>query len=261
MQQFHYLRLLLGILSFVPLAAASPEALDAARATVKEWAAAEKAISLEVSEWEGRKELLADLIEVAAQRIGRLEAELAAGEDRLSSSERARVELLERRDALSVEAEQIRVFLQQMESRLHALQPQLPEPLLAELLPLYQRMPEDPGESPLGLGERMRTIISLLARIRKFDAVLTLTESLRTLPGSEAMVSVQTLYLGLGQAYYYGPDAAGFGTPGPDGWEWQPAPEFRAAIREAIVQVEGAATLPKFIALPVQLKLQEGGAQ
>lgn len=261
MQRLYYLRLLLGILPFVHLAPASPAALQATRASVKEWVAAEKAISLEVAEWEGRKDILADLIEVAAQRIGRLEAELTAGEDRLSSSERARVDLLEQRDALSREAEQIRVFLQQMESRLHALKPQLPEPLLAELLPLYQRMPQEPGEGSLGLGERMRTIISVLARIRKFDEVLTRTESLRILPGSEATVLVQTLYLGLGQAYYYGPDSAGFGRPGPDGWDWQPAPEFRAAIRAAMLQVEGAATLPEFIELPVQLKLREGAAQ
>jgi len=261
MKRLDYFRFLIGMLSVVHAAPASPEALNAARSTVKEWAATEKAISLEVAEWEGRKQLLEDLIEVAAQRIQRLEAELAAGEDRLSSADEARFELLEQQDAVSREAAQIRVLLQKMEARLSALKPRLPQPLLEELLPVYQRLPQGPGESQLGLGERIRTVVSLLARIRKFDEVLTLTESVRTLPDSEVAVSVRILYIGLGQAYYYGPDTAGFGSPGPEGWDWQAAPECRESIRGAIAQVEGAAILPKFVDLPVQLDLTEGGAQ
>lgn len=261
MKRLYHVRIIFMMMTLANSTMASTEALETARSTVKEWAATEKAISLEVAEWEGQKQLLDDLIEVAAQRIRQLEADLAAGADRLSAADAARAELLDQRDAVGVEAEQIEALLARLESRLQGLKPQLPEPLLEELAAVYQRLPDAAAETSLGLGERMRTVVSLLAGIRKFDEVVTLTESLRTLPGSEAAASVRTLYLGLGQAYYLGPAGAGYGRPGPEGWVWHAAPELRAAVREAIVLAEGAAMVPKFIELPVQLDPAEGGAQ
>jgi predicted nucleic acid-binding Zn-ribbon protein len=261
MKRFYHVRIIFMMMTLVHSAIASTEALETARSTVKEWAATEKVISLEVTEWNGRKHLLDDLIEVAAQRIRRLEADLAAGEDRLSAGDEARATLLDQRDAVAVEAEQIEAFLVRMESRMHNLKPKLPEPLLEELATVYQRLPDASGETSLGLGERMRTVVSLLSRIREFDEVLTLAESLRTLPGSEEAASVRTLYLGLGQAYFIGPEGAGYGWPGPEGWVWHSAPELREAVREAIVLAEGAAMAPKFVDLPVRLDPTEGGAQ
>ncbi len=249
--------LLLPVLS----AAASPEALKSARSAVKEWAATEKAISREAAEWSGREQLLRDLIEVAGQRIERLQAELEEGEERLSASEEARAELLDREEAVDLEAGRIEDFLVGLEAQLKALRPRLPEPLDEELGPMYQRIPSDPEESSLGLGERMRTVVSLLSRIRQFDGKLTLAESLRTLPGSEEAASVRTLYLGLGQAYYLAPDDAGYGTPGPEGWVWESEPRLEKAVREVILLTEGGAQEPKFIDLPVALDGAEGGAE
>jgi hypothetical protein len=240
---------------------ASPEALDTARSTVKEWAAAEKAISREAAEWSGRKFLLEDLIEVAQQRIDRLQAELDKGEADLSAADAARAELLDREEAVAVEAAQIENFLVGLEARLHALRPQLPEPLLEELAPILRRMPSDPANTTLGLGERMRAAVGLLAQIRQFDGKLTLAESLKTLPNSDVTASVRTLYIGLGQAYYLAPDDAGYGSPGPEGWVWKSAPELRDAIEDVIVLAEGGAVEPKFVDLPVVLNRVEGGEE
>jgi len=261
MKGFYHVRIIFMLMTLVHTAVASTEALETVRSTVKEWVATEKAISVEETEWNGRKLLLDDLIEVAAQRIRRLEADLAAGEDRLSAADEARVALLDQREAVGVEAKQIEALLARLESRMHHLKPKLPEPLLEELATVYQRLPDAAGATSLGLGERMRTVVSLLSRIRDFDEVLTLTESLRTLPGSEEAASVRTLYLGLGQAYFIGPEGAGYGIPGPEGWVWHSAPELREAVREAIVLAEGGAMLPKFIDLPVRLDPTKGGAQ
>ncbi|WP_233246049.1 DUF3450 family protein [Coraliomargarita sinensis] len=239
----------------------SPEALDTARATVKEWAATEKAISREAAEWSGRKILLQDLIEVAQQRMDRLQAELEKGQDSLSASDEARAKLLDREEAVAVEAEQIENFLADLEARLQALRPQLPEPLEKELAPIYQRIPADPAETTLALGERMRTAVSLLAKIRQFDGKLTLAESLKMLPGSDEVASVRTLYIGLGQAYYLAPEDAGYGSPGPEGWVWQSELKLRKAIQEVIVLAEGGAMEPKFVDLPVVLSSAKGGAE
>ncbi|HKK19710.1 MAG TPA: DUF3450 family protein [Opitutales bacterium] len=255
------LRLASWLFLLAPPLFASPEALDTARSTVKEWAAAEKAISREAAEWSGRKVLLQDLIEVAQQRIDRLQSELEKGQDSLSASDEARAKLLDREEAVAEESEQLEGFLAELEARLQSLRPQLPEPLEEELAPVYQRIPSDPAKTTLALGERMRTAVSLLAKIRQFDGKLTLAESLKTLPGSEATASVRTLYIGLGQAYYLAPEDAGYGSPGPGGWVWQSAPELRKAIQEVIALAEGGAMEPKFVDLPVALAGTEGGAK
>ena len=243
------------------LATASPDALETARSTVKEWAAVEKAISREASKWSGRERLLRDLIEVANQRIARLEGELEKAEATLSASDEERSKLLDREAAVGKEAAKIKTFLSDLEAQLRILRPQLPKPLDEELAPLFQRIPADPAASKLGLGERMRTVVSLISKIRQFDGKLTLAESLKNLPGSEEKASVRTLYLGLGQAYYLAPQDAGYGTPGPEGWVWQSAPELRKAIREVITLAEGGAMEPRFVDLPVRLGGTEGGAE
>jgi len=243
------------------LATASPGALETARSTVKEWAATEKAISREAADWSGRELLLRDLIEVANQRIARLEAEKEKGEARLSASDEERAELLDRKAAVAEEAAKIESFLAELEVQLQALRPQLPEPLDEELAPLFQRIPADPAADTLGLGERMRTAVSLISKIRQFDGKLTLDESLKHLPGSEEKALVRTLYLGLGQAYYLTPDDAGFGSPGLEGWVWQSEPGLRTAVREVMTLAEGGAMEPKFVDLPVVLGDTEGGAE
>lgn len=261
MKRYYYIPSIILLLTAVHTATASPKALEAARSSVKEWAATEKAISQEAAEWGGRKHLLEDLIEVAAQRIRRLEGELEAGADQLSAADEARAMLLDQQESVDAEVEQVEAFLAGIEARLRALRPQLPEPLLEELATVYQRLPDASGESRLELGERMRTVVNLLSRIRQFDEKLSLSESLRKLPGSDAVASVRTLYVGLGQAYYLGPDSAGYGRPGPEGWVWHSEPELREAVGEAMALAEGAAVVPKFVDLPVRLDLSQGGAQ
>ena len=248
-----FLILLLSLVASASTVHGSPEALERARSTVKEWAATEKAISREAADWSGRKRLLKDLIEVAEQRIDRLEAELEKGEETLSAADEERARLLEREKAVGAEESRIEDFLTDMEGRLGELRPQLPNPLEKELAPFYRRMPANPAKSGSGLSERMRTVVTLLTKIRQFDEKLTLTESLKTLPGTESTASVRTLYIGLAYAYYLGPGDAGYGVPGPQGWVWQSEPKLRKAVREVMTLAEGGAVKPKFVELPVVL--------
>ena len=247
------------LLAALVQSAASSEALKTARSTVKEWAAAEKAISREAADWAAREALLKDLIAVEDQRIERLEKELAKGEAGLSAADEERAGLLDRQDALAAKAATVEDFLAGIEGELRALRVRLPEPLAEDLATVYQRVPKEPAETTLSLGERMRTVVTLLGRVRQFDGKLTLAESIRSLPGREGEASVRTLYLGLGQAYYLAPDDAGVGRPGPEGWTWESRPKFEAAIREAMLLAEGGAVEPKFVDLPVGIENGEEG--
>ncbi|MFP4673969.1 MAG: DUF3450 family protein [Opitutales bacterium] len=242
-------------------ATASPEALENARSTVKEWAAAEKTISREIADWSRRKDQLKDLIEVADRRIERFEKELEKGEATLSEAEKEREKLHDRRVRTEAETERIKSFLAEIEAGLRELRPRLPTPLGEKLAPVYQRVPKNEAKTSVKLGERMRTVMQLLAQIRQFDGKLTVTESLRELPESDEEELVRELYLGLGQAYYIAPDDVGFGWPGSDGWVWKSKPGFEKAIRKVFELVEADAIEPKLVDLPVQLSGTKGDSK
>lgn len=236
------------------LASASPEALNDVRTTIGEWATAEKAISLEAMQWQEDKVLLEDLLAVADKRVAKLEGILAEHEGFVSTADAKRLELLDQSERVAADIEQIEGFLLKMERGLRSLKPRLPEPLQAELEPIYQRLPQNPSETSVALGERMQSVVSLLGKVREFDAKISVSESIRPLPGSETEVSFRTLWIGLGQAYYLAPNDAGYGELGDDGWQWHSQPDLAAGIRECIALVEGRSTEPKLIELPVELK-------
>jgi hypothetical protein len=248
-------RLTLALMSaYISVASASPEALQDVRTTIGEWAIAEKAISGESLQWQEEQVLLKDLLAVAEKRVGKLEAIIAEHEGFVSTADAKRLELLDQSERVAADVQQIEAFLMQMERGLRELKPRLPEPLQDELEPIYQRLPLNATESTLGLGERMQSVVSLLGKIREFDAKISLSESIRELPGSEVEVSFRTLWIGLGQAYYLAPNDAGYGLLGSEGWEWHSQAELAAAIKECIALVEGRSTEPRLIELPVALK-------
>lgn len=245
---------------FLPvLVSASPEKLKEARTTIGEWVQVESAISRETLDWAEEKKLLHDLIQVQKARIARLEGNLAETESVVSAADQVRADLLEKSDANESRAKRITEFVSQAERDIRKLWPRLPEPLQAELAPLFQRLPSDAGTTSLGLGERMQTVTALLAKIRQFDGRITVSERIGIVPGSSAEASIRTLWFGLGQAYYLAPGDAGFGTPGRDGWEWHSRPEFTERIRESLALAESPSGTPKWINLPVSLP--EGGTQ
>jgi hypothetical protein len=247
--QSMYLRFVFILLP-VFTASASMSSLETARSAVKEWAGVEKTISFEAAEWVQKEQLLKDLIEVETQRIDRLAAERDESEAGMGAADEERQVLLEREKSALEMAAKVEEFLIEIETYLHELRVRLPEPLSKGLASAFQRLPEGGDDMGLSLGERMRTVISVMGRIRKFDVGLHVDESIRELPdGGE--VSVRTLYVGLGQAYYLAPNDAGYGTPGPTGWVWESAPEFEDAIREALQVLDGDAPEPVFVDLPV----------
>ncbi len=241
-------------LSLAASAFGSPESLERARLAVQKWVEAEKTISREEVEWEAEKVLLADLIAVAAARVEQLEAELAESEESLSSAAATRLALLTREEELDGQAEVIASFLAEAEGDLRTLRKRLPEPLQRELETPYQRLPEEPEATSLGLGERMQTVVAIANSIRRFDGRITVSESTRELPGQDRKGIFRTIWLGLGQAYYLAPDDAGYGLPGPDGWEWHSLPELRERIQQAILMAEQTGTEPGLVELPVKLE-------
>ncbi|MEM1223666.1 MAG: DUF3450 family protein [Verrucomicrobiota bacterium] len=231
------------------------EALDSARNLVKEWVATEKAISSEAAQWQEKKDLLNDLLSVTEAEVATLEKSIRTIEESATVADASRTKLVNEQEALAEGRQRISKFLSEIEPQLLELRAALPEPLSKKLANAYQRIPKDPSEGTLGVAERMQSVVSILSIINKFDRTVTVYEEIRALEDG-TMSEVETVYLGLGAAYYRtrsGKDA-GFGQPGPDGWSWQSEPSLGAKIAEVIAIANNQTQLARFIDLPVKIQ-------
>lgn len=231
------------------------EALDSTRDVVKEWVATEKAISSEAAEWQQKKELLNDLLGVTRTEIETLEKSIQKIDETATAADATRAELVTKQEAFNTGRERITAFLKETEPKLLALRPSLPAPLGEKLQNVFQRIPNDPQDPLLSVAERMQTVVSILTTINKFDRTITVHEELRTLEDGTTS-EVETVYIGLGTAYYRSRSGkyAGSGSPGPDGWVWQSQAELAPAVGDVIEIANNSTPEARFIALPVELQ-------
>lgn len=254
--QIHPQRFIILLISLTLLIQTSAdEALDATRNIVKEWVATENAISSEAAQWQEKQELLQDLLSVTQTEIETLEESVREIEDTATEADAKRAELINQQESLSEGRQRISQFLAEIEPQLIQLRPTLPTPLAEKLANTYQRLPKDPSDTSLGIAERMQAIVTILSTVNKFDQTITVYEELRTLEDGRTS-EVETVYIGLGAAYYRtrSGDEAGYGQPGPDGWTWHSQPELAADIDEVLDIANNRTQEARFIALPVELK-------
>ena len=227
------------------------------RNIVKEWVAVEKTISAEAAQWSEKQRLLNDLINLAQVEIETLESSITEIESTRSAADATRKQLLAEQDVLAANHTNIRTFLETMEPNLKAIQIQLPYPLIKKLAPFYERLPENPKETTLGLAKRVQSVIAILITIQKFDREITVSDELRAFEDG-AQGEVRVVYVGLSAAYYYTPygDEAGIGYPGNTGWIWESKPSLHSKIEEVIAIADQSTSDARFITLPVSLQNQ-----
>ena len=95
------------------------------------------------------------------------------------------------------------------------------------------------------------TRVGILNEIDKFNNALNVfSERRKTAKGEE--VAVETVYIGLGAAYFVNDsgDFAGMGAPGANGWEWSLRPELGPAVKEVLKIYRNERTA-QFVTLPV----------
>jgi hypothetical protein len=240
-------------------AAASETATDArlletSRDSLAKWVEVQQILSEEKRDWLIGKEVL-------LQRIALLESEIEALQDKtretrksVTTADEKRGELLDGNDALKDASGSLSESIGGLEAKTALLVAQAPDPVRERVAPLSQRLPTDPADTELSLGERYQNVIGILNELNKFNRDITVTSEFRTLAdGTTAEVSV--LYLGLGQAYYVnaGAGLAGVGRPGPDGWQWDAADNLAGPVAEAIAILKNEKP-PAYVPLPVRIQ-------
>ena len=243
------------LIMFTCVASARADAsLNATRSTLEKWVETRHLISKTRSDWQADKELL-------EQTILALERELQSVEDQFgklgTNSAQVERERAQAETQLKVSNESLdrtRRFAADFEAQIVRLVPRLPAPLQDILKPALSRLPSDPATTRMPAWERTREIVGILGELDKFNNAVTLFSEKRRNAKSEE-VAVETVYVGLGAAYFVNDanDFAGTGTPGPNGWEWTVQSELAPAVRE-VIRIYRNERGAKFVPLPAVIR-------
>jgi hypothetical protein len=145
-------------------------------------------------------------------------------------------------------------FASIFERQIVQLIPRLPVPLQDILKPLLNRIPPDSATTRTTAAERTQILVGILNELDKFNGAINIFSEKRS-KEKEGEVAVETVYVGLGAAYFVNDsgDFSGMGTPGPNGWEWTQKPELAAPVRE-IIRIYRNERAARFVPLPATIR-------
>jgi septal ring factor EnvC (AmiA/AmiB activator) len=246
--------LLAAFLTTPPALPAAESPLAAARSGIEQWVQTRQLVSRTKSDWESEKEML-------LQTKALFERELAGVADQMSrvstnstQVDRERVAAEKELKDSNESLDHARQLIAGLESQVRSVTALLPAPLVETMQPLLTRLPEEAATTKVGVTERVQTVVSLLNEIDKFNNAVTLfSEKRKNEKGEE--VAVETVYVGLGAAYFVNQtgDFAGAGRPGPKGWEWSIEPALADRVREVVRIYRGERTA-HFVLFPVTIQ-------
>jgi hypothetical protein len=235
-------------------AGSASESLESARAILARWVETQQIISREREEWQVGREVLEQRIGLLKSEIATIEERIAEASSSMGDAEKKRRELLAEDRRLSEASAVLESTIGAFETRTRELIRTLPEPLRERVALLSQRIPADPDRTEMSLSQRFQNVIGILNEVNKFNRDLTVANEVLELPdGSRA--EVQSLYVGLGQAYYVTADggAAGIGSASSGAWTWRAANQLAPEIRRAIAILQNE-EVPDYVPLPVEIR-------
>ncbi|MCD8535766.1 MAG: DUF3450 domain-containing protein [Verrucomicrobia bacterium] len=243
-----------GILSPFISGQAQSTSVSEGKQIVQKWIEARKLISQEKADWIEDKSILDESVRVFQKQTQDIAAEISNAQESSSKTQGEYDKLLAENEDIISATEMVLMRVKQYEQKIRKLVQKLPATLQERLAPLTNRLPEDSDKSTAPVTVRMQVAVGILSEIEKFQNAITLVNELRTLEGGEE-IEVQTLYLGLGQAFYSDQEGkyAGRGIPGPDGWNWKEQQGLGKLVRMVIDQYQEKATA-SFLGLPVEIQ-------
>lgn len=236
-----------------PFALPAQNQLTQTRDVLDKWVETRQIISAEKADWKTEKSILGDTVQLLGSELERLEKALADLEASATAADEDRAGLAAEKEELTAAAAVVLDNIGALETQLKAIVQTLPQPLINKIKPLIRRLPDDPTDTSLSLGERVQNIVGILSQADKFNSTLTQTSESRELPDGKT-VEVRTLYWGLAMAYYVDASGqyAGIGFPGAGGWEWPQVEGAGAQIKRLIDVYEGAEDI-QFVEVPARI--------
>lgn len=245
---------LLAGLTTAGLRAAEVATLTQTRSTLEQWVQTRQLISKTRSDWDADKETLAQTTALYERELKSIAEQMSQVSTNNAQVEKERLTATASQSELEAAAEQARTLVAGLEKRVQELAPSFPPPLAEKLSSSLKRIPADPVNTKMSGLERMQNIVGILNEVDKFNAAVTVVSEVQK-NSSGAEVQVETLYLGLAQAYFVDKagEYAGVGTPAATGWQWTPNNGLASKIQKTISMYKNA-TPADFVSLPVQIK-------
>jgi septal ring factor EnvC (AmiA/AmiB activator) len=223
------------------------------RHLLEQWVEARRAISAERARWQEEQIFLQQSLEWMETELNLLSSQINEAEETASTADERRRELQEQSESLARQSQRAAGQLAVWEDDLRSFLPALPPPLTARVQPLMDRMG---GAAEVRLPQRIQTLVAALTEINRFNRTVTLSREVRV-TADNRQIEVQTLYLGLAQAYFVNEAGsfAGSGRPGHggDGWEWTIDASLARPVARAI-EVYQNERPAEFLPLPVKLR-------
>ncbi len=235
---------------------AQPPSVEDSRDSVQKWIQARKLISKENSDWIEDKAILEESVRVFEKESQSIEEDIEAARKE-SGQTRGEYQKLKAENLDIVNAmEKVESMVIAYEQQVRDLISRLPLALQDRLTPLTNRLPGSSEKSGVPVTARMQLLVGILGEIEKFQNSITVVNEIREVGEGES-VEVETIYLGLAQAFYTDQEGihAGRGVPGPDGWVWENQQGLGSTIRRVIDQYQEKATA-SFVPLPLSIRNQ-----
>lgn len=224
--------------------------VDAVRQVVTEWAKIRaETVRLETN-WESERELLTSTLKAQHERAETLANQKKTLESKTAGERDALASLATQNAAAEAALNTATERLRQIGAQLVTLRPWLP-PRLSQALELPYRSLANPALTP---GERMQFVTTILNRCAQFNKAITYGDEPLTLPGDTDRRMVEVIYWGASHAYAF--DRAGgkayFGSPGAQGWSWEPSPGSEKSVALLIAIYRDKAD-PQFVEVPAHV--------
>jgi predicted nucleic acid-binding Zn-ribbon protein len=236
-------------------AAAASTAMDETRSLLQQWAATQRLISSERTEWEtgkamleGRIQLLKSSIEETEKKIAEAKTKLEDAKKRTAEAEAEKAQIKEASDALIAAAPELEKGVKDLFKR-------VPGIVQEKVKVLHDRIPKEGADlKNITAAERFQNVLGILNELNKANNELNSLPEIHDL-GNGKKAEVKVVYVGLGQGYFVNSngDIGGLGLPSETGWVWNTDAAIAPKMRE-LVEVMKKAVAPKLVELPAQIQ-------
>ena len=223
------------------------------RSILEKWVETRQLISHTEASWNSDKEMLQQTVQLFERELKSLDDRTGKFSTNNTQIAKERSEAEELKLSSEAALDSARQFAGDLEVKIKALIPRLPVPLQEIIRPLLNRIPSDPN-TRMTAAERLQICVGILSEFDKFNNAVSLFNEKRKNESGEE-IAVETLYVGLGAAYFTNDtgDFAGVGTPGANGWDWQASLELAPTIRE-VIQIYRNERPARFVSLPAEIR-------
>jgi hypothetical protein len=225
----------------------------AVKDALTKWMETQRIISQEQANAKSSKLALQGRIALIQGELDEFSGKVAKSSEDISKEETRKSNLQKDLESAKLAPKILQDAISTLETEIMKLKQTLPGPVLEKTKALYDRVPTDPKNTKVSLAERYQNILGILNEADKANNELMLVSEVRQLPDTKP-TEVETLYVGLAQAYFVNAERtlAGSGRPVNGSWVWTRDDRLSSEVA-AILAVMAAKGKPKFVQLPAQL--------